>query len=70
MGNCLQILFFWLQRAPPVAAAAVDTNVPNKVSINCACFNSKVVDDTDSSSNHEEETKNIADKVEEFFSFG
>ena len=47
MGNCIEGLLVWLfQRS----TAAAEPQQPNKVSINCACFNSQVVDDTDSSS--------------------
>ena len=50
MGNILDFLLFWRGAAP---AAVTFPILPRKVSINCACFNSKVVDDTDSSNSNE-----------------
>ena len=47
MGNILDFLLFWRGAAP------ASSTLPRKVSINCACFNSKVVDDTDSSNSNE-----------------
>ena len=50
MGNILDFIIFWRGAAP---AAISSPTLPRKVSINCACFNSKVVDDTDSSNSNE-----------------
>jgi hypothetical protein len=50
MGNCLDFISSWLRPAP-------DIQLPSKVSINCACFSSRVIDDTDSASNGAENEK-------------
>ena len=50
MCNILDFLLFW--RGATLAGNSAPT-LPRKVSINCACFNSKVVDDTDSSNSNE-----------------
>ena len=52
MGNIIDILLFWRGVAPTPTPVSSPT-LPRKVSINCACFNSKVVDDTDSSNSNE-----------------
>ena len=59
MGNCLQFLFFWSRFTEQIANPSTpNMNLPKRVSINCACFNSKVVDETDSSTtNNEPEEK-------------
>jgi hypothetical protein len=62
MGNCLPYLMFW--RRSPVET--VDAVVPRKVNINCACFNSRVVDDPSSSSSSNESKTVYEDAEEEF----
>jgi len=61
MGNIIDILFFWRSAAP---AGISSPTLPRKISINCACFHSKVVDDTDSSNSNKAELEE-----EEFQSF-
>ena len=52
MGNTLDFLLFWRSATQ---AAVTSPTLPRKVSINCACFNSKVVDDTDYCNSNEDQ---------------
>ena len=53
MGNILDFLLFWRNAASATVSPQATSNVAPKLSINCACFNSKVVDDTDSSNSND-----------------
>ena len=58
MGNCLPYLWHLLSNS----RSADGVQLPRKVSITCACFHSKVVDDGESVGSDDRITKQYLDK--------